>query len=139
MGPLKVQLLKRKNNMQDPFLELNNLDKKVLELKAQQYLSDFNGEIKSVSKDLKNLSTTTLIVGGVALAAFLIGSKLFKKKKPKPFNDPDLNQLVVKHPKHESPIVRMIKEHITIFLISLIKEKIITYLTEAEKKHESVR
>jgi hypothetical protein len=125
--------------MHDPLLELNSLDKKALELRAQQYLSEFNGEIKSVGKDLKSLSTSTLIVGGVFLAAFFIGKKLFKNKKPKPFNDPDLNQLVVKYPKSESPIVRMIKEHITIFLISLIKEKLINYLTETEKKHEPVR
>lgn len=116
-----------------------DLERQELELKAQRYLDSMKGGVKVAGKDVKEMGTTTLIIGGVFLAAFLIGRKLFKKKKPKTFNDPSLNQLVVQSPKRESAIVRMIKEHITIFLVSLIKERLIAYLTEIEKKHEPVQ
>ena len=84
------------------------------------------------------------MVGGIFLVAFLVGRKLLNKKKGKAFNDPELNQhgmnqLVVAKTQKESPIVRMIKEHIAIFLMALIKQKLMLYLTETAKKNESVR
>lgn len=120
------------------------LEKTELELRARQYLDMLEVGVKSFGKDIKKTGTTTLIVGGVFLAAFLIGRKIFKSKKPKPFNDPVLNQhgmnqMVVKHPKTESPVARMIKEHIAIFLITLIKERLMDFLNETDKKHEPVQ
>lgn len=119
------------------------LEKTELELRARQYLDALEMGVKSFSKDIKKTGTTTLIIGGVFLAALLIGRKVFKNRKPKAFNDPILNQhgmnqLVVKHPKSESPIARMIKEHIAIFLITLIKERLMAFLEETDKKHEPV-
>lgn len=120
-----------------------DFEKQELEMKAQQYLDAMQGGVKTVGKDVKELGTSTLIIGGAFLVAFLLGRKFFKNKKAKPFNDPCLDQhgvqqMVVQNQKSESPIVRMIKEHITIFLIAIIKEKLMTYLSETEKKHESL-
>ena len=120
-----------------------DFEKQELEMKAQQYLDAMQGGVKTVGKDVKELGTSTLIIGGAFLVAFLLGRKFIKNKKAKPFNDPCLDQhgvqqMVVQNQKSESPIVRMIKEHITIFLIAIIKEKLMTYLSETEKKHESL-
>lgn len=116
------------------------IEKKELELKAHQYLEMLEEGVKSFGKDVKKTGTTTLIIGGVFLAAFILGRKFFGDKKNKKSNGSSLNQVIVKNVKSESPIARMIKEHIAIFLITLIKEKLITYLSELEKnKHESVR
>jgi hypothetical protein len=126
-------------SIQDQESESGGLtQRKELELKAEQYINVLQSEIKSLGKDAKKIGTTTLVIGGIFLAVYLIGRKI-KKKKSKPFNDPSLNQLVVAHPKKESPIVAMIKEHITLFLIALIKEKLMTYLKESGEKHEPVQ
>ncbi|MBX9851412.1 MAG: hypothetical protein K2X86_06590 [Cytophagaceae bacterium] len=124
--------------MQDTILEFQETEKRALELRAQEQLNSLQSEVRNFGGSVKKAGTTTLIVGGVFLVAFLIGRKIFKSKKPRPFNDPCMNQLVVKYPKKESLFVTKIKEHIALFLLTMLKEKLNTYF-ESEKTNEPVR
>ena len=113
-------------------------EKQALEAEARQKLANLESQVKGVKTGFTDMGTTTLIVGGLFVAGLVIGRKLFRKKKPVPFNDPDLNQLVVKYPKEESYIAKKIKEHIALFLIAMLKERFAALMSNTQK-NEPVR
>ena len=113
-------------------------EKQALEADAKRRFEQLESQVKGVKTGFSEMGTTTLLVGGLFVAGLLIGRKLFKKKKISPFNDPDLNQLVVKYPKEESYIAKKIKEHIALFLIALLKERFAALMSSTQK-NEPVR
>ncbi|WMJ71584.1 hypothetical protein RCC89_00135 [Cytophagaceae bacterium ABcell3] len=126
--------------MQDNTLELEE-QKKYLDRQTKLYEIALKDDLGELKEDIKRKGTKALLLGGIALAGLLIFRKLSRKKekpgqiKKKVFYPDPETQMVVHQPKQESPILSMIKEHIALFLIGIIKEKIAAYIRDAELKY----
>jgi hypothetical protein len=121
---------------------MSNVEEQKIALsrKSKLYEVAITDDFEEMKEDLKGIGTKTLLIGGAFLAGIFIAKKLFSgKKKPEKiektfYADPNA-QMVIHQPKQESTIVRMIKEHIALFIIGIIKEKLAAYIREAELKY----
>jgi hypothetical protein len=112
-------------SMGEKDISLEDLNKYELELRAQEQLALAKEEFRG---NFKRLGLTTLIIGGIFLLTFFIRKKFVKKK----YSDHGSlsNPIVVKNPKNHSIIVTKIKEHIAIFLLSILKERLFDYMVK---------
>jgi hypothetical protein len=98
-----------------------------LKLEAQ-----LNSHTAALGTKSKSIGTGALIVGGILVVGYIVGRKfLFKDKKSKLHSEPSTH-LMIKAPKQESAIVRMLKEQMTMFLIAVIKERLTAYINSAD-------
>ncbi len=98
-------------------------------LEAQ--LESHSSTIGAKSQDV---GTGALIVGGILVLGYIVGKKLFFKDKGRHLPDTPSTHMMLRTPKEESPIVKMIKEQMTLFLIAVIKEKLSAYIQADEHK-----
>jgi hypothetical protein len=99
-------------------------------LKLEEQL---NAYTKTLGTSSKSIGTGALIVGGILVLGYIVGRKfLFPGKKGKSLSDPSTH-LMIRTPKNESAIVRMIKEQMTMFLIAIVKERLTAYINSADK------
>jgi hypothetical protein len=102
-----------------------------------QLESQLDAYSESLGTRSKSTGTAALIVGGILVVGYIVGRKfLFKGKKRKALSSDPSDQLMLRSPKQESAIVRMIKEQMALFLIAVIKEKLTAYInsTDINKK-----
>lgn len=99
-----------------------------LQQDSEKFLLALEDQLSSLSKEAKKVGTLTLVVGGGLFLGYLIAKNLFPSKKKKIKKVEVIadtpNTIMVKQPKEESPIVKMIKEQITLFLMAVLKEKL---------------
>lgn len=109
--------------------------KDLLEQDKDMFARSVESELQLLAGNVKKVSTGLLLaVGGIALV-YLLSRKLFfrNKVKLKKFKESP-TQLMVKQPQQESEMVRMIKEQIAIFIIGIIKEKLLSFIKTVEPK-----
>jgi hypothetical protein len=100
-------------------------------LKLEEQLNTHAAHLGTSSK---NIGTGALIVGGILVLGYIVGKKfLFPDKKGKSFASEPSTHLMVRAPKNESAIVRMLKEQMTMFLIAIVKERLTAYINAADK------
>jgi len=115
-------------------------DEKIrLERQARMHLGAIESSIKGRMPQVKKPGPKAVAIGGALFLIYIAGKKVFKKKKNKLYFDPFQQQLVVKAPKKESFIARKIKEHISIFLLSMVRERLSAYIKESSRPHEPVQ
>jgi hypothetical protein len=94
-------------------------------------------ETHSASLGVKShdIGTGALIVGGILVLGYIVGKKLlFPGKKDKSLPSEPSTHMMLRSPKSESAIVRMIKEQMTMFLIAVIKERLTAYINAVDHK-----
>jgi hypothetical protein len=94
-------------------------------------------ESHSTALGLKSndIGTGALIVGGILVLGYIVGKKLlFSGKRGKHLPSEPSTHMMLRSPKSESAIVRMIKEQMTMFLIAVIKERLTAYINAADHK-----
>lgn len=126
--------------MEDTIVDENSIDKarRSLEITSQVQKIAMETELAHLASRVKKMGTGALLVGGTALLVFLIGRQLFssgkKDKKKVLLEKQPTTQLMIAEPKEESPIVRMIKEQMALFLIAIVKEKLTAFIKASENK-----
>jgi hypothetical protein len=89
----------------------------------------------SLGAKSQDIGTGALIVGGILVLGYIVGKKLlFSGKKNKSLPSEPSTHMMLRSPKSESAIVRMLKEQMTMFLIAVIKERLTAYINAAENK-----
>ncbi|MFN6944334.1 MAG: hypothetical protein ACK4ND_05265 [Cytophagaceae bacterium] len=126
--------------MEDPIHDFEQ-EKETLSRRTKLYEAALTDELDDLKEDIKGIGTKALLIGGGALVAYFVFKKIFSKKGKKEkgpqkvvYADPN-TQMIVQQPKEESAIVKMIKEHIALFIIGIVKEKLAAYIREAELKY----
>ncbi|MFL5729736.1 MAG: hypothetical protein ACJ75J_09655 [Cytophagaceae bacterium] len=101
-----------------------------LQLEAQ-----LNAHSSAVGDRSKSAGTAALIVGGILVLGYIVGRKLFfSNKKGETLPSEPSTHLMIKAPREESVIVRMIREQMTLFLIAVLKERLAAYINADEHK-----
>ncbi|HXA01231.1 MAG TPA: hypothetical protein VNW99_04540, partial [Cytophagaceae bacterium] len=95
-------------------------------MKLEEQLNAYTATLGNKSK---SIGAGALIVGGILVVGYIVGRRfLFPGKKSKLISSDPSTHLMLRTPKHESAIVRMIKEQMTMFLIAIIKERLTAYI-----------
>lgn len=115
-------------------------DEKIrLELQAKMHLEAIESRFKGTIPQVKKKAPKAVAIGGALFLIYIAGRKVFKKKKNKLYTDPFQQQLVIKAPKKESFVARKIKEQISIFLLSMVRERLSAYIRESSRANEPVQ
>ena len=131
--------------MKQDYLQALDVDsqKEILSLEQDKYTREMEEELGKMVQKAKKVGTTALVVGGLCVVAFIVGKKIFSKNKKARFvNVVDPNsttQMMVQQPREESPIIRMVKEQMTMFLIAIVKEKLVAFIQAQEFKASDKR
>ena len=100
-------------------------------MKLEEQLNSYTAALGAKSK---SIGAGALIVGGILVLGYIVGRKyLFQGKKRKSISSEPSTHLMLRTSKHESAIVRMLKEQMTMFLIAVIKERLTAYIISADK------
>jgi hypothetical protein len=99
-------------------------------LEAQLELHSSSLGVKSQS-----IGTGALIVGGILVLGYIVGKKLlFSGKKGRSLPGEPSTRMMLRTPKNDSAIVRMIKEQMTLFLVAVLKERLTAFINAADHK-----
>jgi hypothetical protein len=83
----------------------------------------------------QSIGTGALIVGGILVLGYIVGKKLlFSGKKERSLPDEPSTHMMLRGPKNDSAIVRMIKEQMTMFLVAVLKERLTAFINAADHK-----
>jgi len=112
--------------------------KQHLERESELYRLALENQLSKLGTKAKKTGTATLAVGGALFIGYFIFKKYLKSNKKKLANPPKYgvapSQVVLKHPKKESVIAKMIKEQIAIFLMAMLKKKVDSFIKASESK-----
>jgi hypothetical protein len=115
-------------------------DEKVrLQIQAKMHLDAIESRFRGTVPQVKKTASKAVAIGGALFLIYIAGRKVFKKKKTNLNRDPFQQQLVIKTPKKESFIARKIKEQISIFLLSMVRERLSAYIRESSRANEPVQ
>jgi len=118
-------------------LEDVHKQREILLKETDFHKEEMDRKISSMTTDAKKIGMGLLLVGGAFAVAYLVTRGIFSSKKPKIVRQSSGNgvtEVVLREPRRESDIVRMIKDQITLFLMSIVKEKLNAYLKGIEIK-----
>lgn len=118
--------------------ELEN-QRNQLERENELYKLALENQLSQFASKAKKTGTISLAVGGALFVGYFIFKKYLRSKKNKKLaNSPKFgvtpSEVILKYPKQESALAKMIKEQITLFVIAVLKRKVDDYLKAAEKK-----
>jgi hypothetical protein len=113
-------------------------EKLQLQKEADRRLAKPELDLKAIGKDPGAVRGSVLI-GGTLFLLYIAVRKVLENRAVYLVKDLSYNQIVIRHPKGESLIARKIREYITIFLLSLLKERILAYIKESNPRHESLQ
>lgn len=108
----------------------------ILSREAEGYKQAIGKEVKTAVKDIRTMGSLLLLAGGAFALTFFL-TKAFssgKKEKSARKEEVQVTGVVVREPKKESEIITMIKEQIALFIISIIKDRITTYIKSLEEE-----
>ncbi|WP_028978741.1 hypothetical protein [Sporocytophaga myxococcoides] len=117
-------------------LEDVHRQREILLKETDFHKEEMDKKISSMTTDAKKIGMGLLLVGGAFAVAYLVTRGIFSSKKPKVVRQSGngVTEVVLREPRRESDIVRMIKDQITLFLMSIVKEKLNAYLKGIEIK-----
>ncbi|HEX8549010.1 MAG TPA: hypothetical protein VF691_18740 [Cytophagaceae bacterium] len=119
--------------------DLPELEKQRLHLEKENelYKHALESQLSLFASKAKKTGAVSLAVGGALFVGYFIFKKYLKSNKKKLAKPPvgvAPTQIVLKHPKQESAIAKMIKEQIAIFIMAVLKKKVDSYIKAAESK-----
>ncbi len=117
-------------------LEDVHRQREILLKETDFHKEEMDKKFSSMATDAKKIGVGLLLVGGAFAVAFLVTRGIFSSKKPKVIRKSGngVTEVVLREPRRESDIVRMIKDQILLFLMSIVKEKLNAYLKGIEIK-----
>ena len=115
-------------------LEDVHRQREILLKETDFHKEEMDKKISSMTTDAKKIGMGLLLVGGAFAVAYLVTRGIFSSKKSKVVRQSGngVTEVVLREPQRESDIVRMIKDQITLFLMSIVKEKLTAYLKGIE-------
>jgi hypothetical protein len=121
------------------FLNLLLMMKEDIETRMAEERKKLEAQLETHSSSLgaksKSIGTGALIVGGILVLGYIVGRKLlFSGKKGRSLTDEPSTYVMLRSPKNDSAIVRMIKEQMTMFLVAVLKERLTAFIKAADHK-----
>jgi len=109
-------------------------EKKSLKLKQEFYEENLQKDLAGLQGDYKNIGVWTLAGAAAILGGYLLVKRFLPEKpttkKSYVYNQQGTELVFERLPSQESPLVAKIKEHIALFLLSILKEKLTSLLKE---------
>ena len=106
-----------------------------LAARAREIRGTLEGQLGILTKDLMKAKNSLLVIAGVAVAGFIVYRVLSGPARRKVRTENGGFAMVAKT--RENPFVTMIKSAIASFLLSVAREKLVSYLESLNSKHEA--
>jgi hypothetical protein len=125
--------------MKSPQYVLEDVQKQreILLRESDFHKEEMDRKISSMATDAKKIGVGLLLVAGAFTVAYLVTRGIFSSKKTKVIKQKagsGVAEVVLREPRKESDIIRMIKNQIALFLMAIAKEKLSAYLKGREIK-----
>ena len=119
MLPLNYLTTTRKMEYNPSFAERRSF----LERRAEKYKDAAKGEVLLIKGNVQQIGKISMIAGLALLGGYIIYKSFFGGNKNE-------ENTVVTAPTNDNSIFAKVKEHITLFLIGIAKQKLLEYLDQ---------
>ena len=112
---------------EDDFLTDYDKRKGALEKTAFAYKRSVLGELKDLRLNMNKWTQVAIAVGGAVVVSYVV-YRMMRGKNSNVVNEKSSKPVKIKTYTEDSPIIRMIKENIATFLLSIAKQKLMEFL-----------